>query len=95
MSRDYGRITSTVVVALSGPARGPESNSTVRVIGSVDWDGARGTRTEAGQKVPQAKPERAPSIRPAAAEPRLIPAVGPSAEVPARPAVTINRPSPV
>ena len=37
------------------PASGPESNSAamVSVPGVCDW----GTRTEAGQKVPQAKPE--------------------------------------
>jgi hypothetical protein len=37
------------------PASGPESNSTViaSVPGDCDW----GTRTEAGQNVPQAKPE--------------------------------------
>jgi hypothetical protein len=45
----------TIVVACRMPARGPESNSavTVREPTRCDW----GTRTEAVQNVPQAKPE--------------------------------------
>jgi len=47
--------TSTVISACRVPARGPESNSAVTLTGPAGWDW--GTRTEAWQKVPQAKPE--------------------------------------
>ena len=60
---------TTVIVesALSTPANGPESNPTDSESGRAGK--ADGTRTEAEQKVPQAKPERAvASVRPAAAQ---------------------------
>jgi hypothetical protein len=49
------RSISTARVARMTPPSGPESNSAMMVSlpGVCDW----GTRTEAGQKVPQAKPE--------------------------------------
>ena len=52
--------------ALSTPANGPESNRTDSESGRAGKD--VGTRTEAEQKVPQAKPEWAvASVRPPAA----------------------------
>ncbi len=47
--------TSAVLSACNIPASGPESNSTEILTGPAgcDW----GTRTEAWQNVPQAKPE--------------------------------------
>jgi hypothetical protein len=52
--------------ALSTPANGPELNPTDSESGRAGKDD--GTRTEAAQKVPQAKPECAvASVRPAAA----------------------------
>jgi hypothetical protein len=68
--------TSSRVVACSRPARGPESKVAVAAIGPGGW--AEGTRTEARQNVPQAKPEVvvSPIVRaPAASETR---ADGPS-----------------
>jgi hypothetical protein len=49
-----------VRTARIGPTSGPESNSTaiLSVPDICDW----GTRTEAGQKVPQANPECAVAI---------------------------------
>ena len=80
-----------------GGLEGAGEGAGVELEGQGEGVGGRaeGTRTEAGQKVPQAKPERAPSIRGVAEEPNVIEAVGPSMAVPARPAVTIRRPSPV
>jgi hypothetical protein len=48
-------LTSIVIVACIRPARGPESNSTEILVGPSGCDS--GTRTEAGQNVPQEKPE--------------------------------------
>ncbi len=49
------RSTSIAFTARMTPPSGPESNSAMMLSfpGVCDW----GTRTEAGQKVPQAKPE--------------------------------------
>jgi hypothetical protein len=55
-----GGATLTFVSARSRPARGPESKSTVTWTGPAGW--ADGTRTEAGQNVPQANPDRAVAI---------------------------------
>ena len=44
-----------MVSVFSGPARGPESNATMTLY-AVAF-ASDGTRTEAGQKVPQEKPE--------------------------------------
>lgn len=89
--------TFKVVVVCSGPARGPESNPTSRRIGPAGWDW--GTRTEAGQKVPQAKPERATPSDRASVPVSLMSAPGPSwppgvVGVP-RKHVLIKSPSPV
>ena len=51
-----GRATSTSITACSRPARGPESKSMATRRGPTGW--ADGTRTEAGQKVPQVNPDR-------------------------------------
>ncbi len=90
--------TSTSLEARMTPASGPESNSAVilRVPYGCDW----GTRTEAAQKVPQAKPECAVasscSLRPPRSEiwaPSVSCRAGDTG-VP-RYATLIKRPSPV
>ncbi len=55
LRRDVHRPTSSVFSARRMPASGPESNS--RVILTLPEDCDWGTRTEAAQKVPHAKPE--------------------------------------
>jgi len=56
----YG-FTRSVFDTSSGPRNGPVSNDAV-IVTAADWQGL-GTRTEAGQKVPHAKPEVAESSR--------------------------------
>ena len=91
--------TSSVCCARSTPARGPLSNSTYTCTRSPG--DRRGTRTEAGQKVPQANPEDASSCLPPSGPASTILAWGPA--VPAemiglsRPRYTevTSKPSPV
>ena len=53
------------------PASGPESNWTESERGPAGWD--EGTRTEAEQKVPQAKPEWAVArVRPSAVASAIV-----------------------
>src|SRR2546421_9844612 len=88
--------TATGVAAVSSPASGPVSNAAVSVSGAAGP--SVGTRTEAGQNVPHANPDRAEltnasparSANAANPSPRPLGAAG----VP-RPAETISSPSPV
>ncbi|QEH38073.1 hypothetical protein OJF2_66710 [Aquisphaera giovannonii] len=58
------------VYARTVPASGPEGNSAVRVAAPGGW--VEGTRTEAAQKVPQAKPEWAEPIASPPAVARVV-----------------------